>query len=488
MKDVDEAQTLPLDLAAGQTVYVVRFATSTYGVNEKPAGATIHGNLLIAPTTGVAPRNDDRAAATPVGALPYRDTVDTLLATEQPDDFSSFGCHGSGGANNTAWWSIAPTRPGLLRVSGARYILARVTTTGTEVVYDPDECTGNPGSPHVEVGGRYLIEVLTPQPSVFDVWGPLLVPGGPTTLGVDLQVGPTEPTAVTATTDDAARTATLGWTDPLPDVGGLPLTGFRVARDGTDSGGTGPWSTTVGPTVHSLTFRFLRPWDTYRLSVRALNADGAGPAVTRTVVVRAATPSAPTAVRATRGNARATVTWTAPTHIGAGPVTGYRIRRYAGTGKLVQATTTVPATARSYPATTLANGSPYTFDVTAINASGTGVVSTRTAPVTPATVPGAPVIGTAGSGAAGGALTATAAWAAPASSGGSPVSGYRVSALRMSSTGTVLSTTVSPVLSAASRSYQMTVPVAGSYRFTVQALNAVGGGAASARSNLVSGR
>jgi hypothetical protein len=58
----------------------------------------------------------------------------------------------------------------------------------------------------------------------------------------------------------------------------------------------------------------------------------------------------------------------------------------------------------------------------------------------------------------------------------------------MSSTGTVLSTTVSALRPATSRSYSMTVPVAGTYRFTVQAVTAVGSGPASARSNAVTGR
>jgi len=487
MKDVAEAQPLPVDLTAGQTVYVVRFATSAYGLDGPPSGVTIRGNLYLAATTGRPPANDDVAQATPITALPYRNTVDTLMATEESTDLRQFDCHGAGQPNNTAWWSYLASRSGHLEVSGVQYVLAKETATGPEVVYDPGNCTGDPARPHVEAGTRYLIETLVPQPADVDVWGPVLVPGGPTTISVSLQVGPTAPTGVTATTDDAARTATLTWGDPAFD-GDSPVTGFRVARDGTDSGGTGAWSTTVGPTVHSLTFRFLRPWDTYRLSVQALNADGAGPAATRTVMITAATPSAPTAVQASRGNARATVTWAAQAHAGSGPITGYRVRRYAGTGPTVQASATVPASARTFTATGLTNGSLYTFDVTAINAAGAGVVSSRSAPVTPATVPGAPAIGTASSGAAGGAITATATWSPPASTGGSPITGYRVTALRMSSTGTVLSATVSPVQPAASRSLSMTLPIAGSYRFTVQAVNAVGSSAASGRSNLVSGR
>jgi hypothetical protein len=382
MQNLDQAQTLPLTLAASQSVYVVRWATSQYGSNDEPPNPPVHGNVFVASTTGSAPANDDLARATPITAVPYSNSVDTLLASEEPTDLDSLDCHGAGGANNTAWWSYTPARSGYLKISGARYILAKVTATGREIVYDPGDCTGSLAQPHVDAGTRYLIEVLTPQPSFFTDWGPLLVPGGPTTLRVALQVGPTAATAVTATTDDATRSATLRWAAPASD-GGSPVTGYRVARDGRDSGGAGPWSTTVGPAARSFRFTLLRPWDTYRLSVRALNADGAGPATVRTVMIRAATPSAPSGVKATAGSARATVTWTAPTQTGASAVTGYRVRRYAGTGTTVQATTTAAATARTFTATGLVNGRGYSFDVTAINGSGPGVVSSRSNVVTP---------------------------------------------------------------------------------------------------------
>jgi hypothetical protein len=382
MQDLDEAQTLPLALAAGQSVYVVRWATSRYGLNDEPPNPPVHGNVFVAQTTGSAPANDDVARATPIPAVPYSNSVDTLLASEEPSDLDSFGCHGAGDANNTAWWSYTATRSGLLKVSGAQYILAKVTSAGPEIVYDPENCTGSEAQPHVDARTQYLIEVLTPQPSFITDWGPLLVPGGPTTLRVALQVGPTAATAVSASTDDATRSATLRWAAPVSD-GGSSVTGYRVARDGIDAGGTGAWSTTVGAAVRSFRFTLLRPWDTYRLSVRALNADGAGPATVRTVTVRAATPNAPTAVKATPSSARATVTWTAPTQAGASAITGYRIRRYAGTGTTVQATATVAATARTFTATGLTNGRGYSFDVTAINASGPGVVSGRSNVVTP---------------------------------------------------------------------------------------------------------
>jgi hypothetical protein len=164
---------------------------------------------------------------------------DTLLATEEPTDLAQIGCHSSGSPNNTAWWSYTPRRSGHLEIAGTDYVLARDTAAGTEVVYDPGDCTGGLARPHVSAGTRYLIEALTPQSGVLDVFGPVLVPGGPITVRVSQQVGPSALTGVTATTDRDARTATLRWSDPACD-GDSPITGYRVRRNGDDTGGTGP--------------------------------------------------------------------------------------------------------------------------------------------------------------------------------------------------------------------------------------------------------
>src|SRR5215470_14683077 len=195
-------------------------------------------------------------------------------------------------------------------------------------------------------------------------------------------------------------------------------------------------------------------------------------------------PAAPVIGAATAGNASATVRWTAPASNGGSPVTGYLVRVVDSTGTQAGGLRPAAAAAASLVVTGLANGSAYRFQVAAVNAAGTGPDSALSAAVTPATVPGAPVIGTAAPGPAGGALTATATWAPPASNGGSVVTGYRVRALRISATGTVVATTTSAVQPGSARQLTMTLP-AGTYRFTVQASNTAGPGPKSARSNPV---
>jgi hypothetical protein len=198
-------------------------------------------------------------------------------------------------------------------------------------------------------------------------------------------------------------------------------------------------------------------------------------------------PGAPTIGSPTAGNASATVRWTAPSNDGGSAITGYLVRALDLSGAQVGALHPAAATATSLVVTGLTNGSTYVFQVAATNAVGTGPNSALSSLVVPATVPGAPVIGTAASGTAGGTVTATANWNAPASNGGSAVTGYVVRALQMSATSTVLATTTSAVQPASARQLTMTLP-AGNYRFTVQAKNKAGSGSQSARSNLVVAR
>jgi hypothetical protein len=295
---------------------------------------------------------------------------------------------------------------------------------------------------------------------------------------------PGAPTIGTATAGVAS--ATIAWTAPAA-TGGVPITGY-VVKVYAGTGTTALQTLSAPATATSLTATGLSNGTAYTFDVAATNAAGTGPASARSASVTTfAVPGAPVIGTPTRGNASATVPWTAPAVDGGSPITGYTVRAYAGTTATMVKTVTAAATATSATVTGLSNGATYTFTVAASNAVGSGPESVRSVAVIPATVPSAPAIGTASSGTAGGAVTATARWSPATSNGGSVVTGYRVTALRMSSTGTVLQTTVSAVQPASARALQMTLK-AGNYRFTVQAVNAVGTGAASARSNQVAAR
>jgi GH18 family chitinase len=93
---------------------------------------------------------------------------------------------------------------------------------------------------------------------------------------------------------------------------------------------------------------------------------------------RATVPSAPQSVQATAGDARATVTWTAPASNGGKPISSYRVTTQPGGATL---TVTAPATTASI--TGLANGTTYTFTVAATNSVGTGPASAPSNAVTP---------------------------------------------------------------------------------------------------------
>jgi CotH protein/lamin tail-like protein/fibronectin type III domain protein len=298
---------------------------------------------------------------------------------------------------------------------------------------------------------------------------------------------PGAPGIGTATAGSASATVT--WTAPGSD-GGSPLTGYQVRvldSTGTQVGALQP----AGAGVTSLTVSGLTNGTAYRFQVAATNSVGTGAysatsnAVTPTGAVTA--PGAPTIGNVSPGNASATVRWTAPASTGGAAITGYQVRVVNAAGSQVGTLRSAGSGATSLVVTGLTNGTAYRFQVAATNSAGTGAYSALSSAVTPtggtATVPGAPVIGTPAQGARGGALTATARWTPPTSTGGSPITGYQVSALRMSSSSanaSVLSTTTSNV-GASVRQRAFTL-AAGNYRFQVVAVNAVGASAPSARS------
>lgn len=195
------------------------------------------------------------------------------------------------------------------------------------------------------------------------------------------------------------------------------------------------------------------------------------------------TPGAPTNLTATVDNAArsARLGWQPPTSDGGLPITGYIVSRTGGNA------TTLASTARSFTFTGLANGATYTLTVRALNGAGPGAARSLTA-VIAATVPARPRIGKAKAGLAGGRVTATATWSRPLNDGGRPLTSFRVTASRVSSSGRIVQTATSGPLSAAARSYAMRLPRTGNWFFRVRATSSVGTSGLSARSNIVRAR
>ena len=275
--------------------------------------------------------------------------------------------------------------------------------------------------------------------------------------------------------------ATVNWT---ASAVGVP-TGFLVrvldaagAPVGTDR------VVVAGQT--SLIVTGLTNGSSYTFQVSATNAEGTSAfsassnAVTPSAPVVQVVAGAPTIGTPVAGNAQVTVNWTAPTPVAnQATITGYRVRTYVGTSATVFRTSVV-ADVSTVTITALTNGTGYSFDVAAINAVGTGAASARSVVVTPTApvvqvVAGAPVIGTPVAGNA----SVTVNWAAPAPvANQAPITGYRVRTFIGAGATATGTTTVGNVTSTVIASLTNRT----GYSFDVAAINAVGTGAASARS------
>ena len=96
----------------------------------------------------------------------------------------------------------------------------------------------------------------------------------------------TAPAAPTITGSSAGdHSIRVSWAPPASS-GTSAITGYHVARDGTDTEGKGPWSTVVPSTQRSFEMTLLRNGVGYTFSVAAVNASGTGPAATILLIPR----------------------------------------------------------------------------------------------------------------------------------------------------------------------------------------------------------
>ena len=178
-------------------------------------------------------------------------------------------------------------------------------------------------------------------------------------------------------------------------------------------------------------------------------------------------PNAPTGLTATPGNAQISLSWTAPANTGGTPLTNYFIDyQLTSTSTWSQFDVRFRLRPPRLSLASVSNGSAYNFEVYAVNAVGASASSSNMATATPATVPGAPTIGTA----AGGNAQATITFAT-STNGGSAILYYtaisNVGGFSATSTGSPI--TVTGLVNGTT------------YTFTVTATNGVGTGAARPR-------
>ncbi|MDP3967436.1 MAG: fibronectin type III domain-containing protein [Nocardioides sp.] len=192
--------------------------------------------------------------------------------------------------------------------------------------------------------------------------------------GCDGEVAEGVPSAPGDVAAGSAQTdaLTLSWSAPATE-GGTPVTAYVVTRSGSAD------SVTLPSEARSHTFTGLTAGTTYQLSVRAVNATGAGPTVTvsaTTSAPPAAAPSAPRNVTGSYDPALDTLNawWTEPASTGTQPITGYAI--YLNGSYLGQLGSTDRGVVISQGGA-FAEGT-YVVGIAAVNAVGFSPISTVT--------------------------------------------------------------------------------------------------------------
>jgi hypothetical protein len=396
---------------------------------------------------GVGPASAASAAVTPAG-LPVAPTGVTAT--------------GGNGTASVTW--TAPTTTGGIPLTG--YV---VTPFIGGTAQTPVTVTGTPPATSTTITGltngtAYTFTVAAANAVGQGAASTASAPVTPATV-------PDAPTAVTAVAGSGQ--ATVSWTAPAAN-GGSAITGYTVTPYAGTTAGT---PTVITGTGTSTTVTGLTNGTSYTFVVSATNAVGTGPpsvASAAVTPVAPTVPGAPTNVTGTPGNTQVMLTWTAPADGGA-QITRYTVTPYIGTTaqttRIVQVNGTPAATTATV--TGLNNGTAYTFRVTATNSVGTSATYGVSGPITPATTPGAPTIGTTTAG----DTSVTVRWTAPTSTGGSPITGYQVTPYigtaaqaPVSVAGTATSTVVSGMTNGTA------------YTFRVAAVNVMGTGAQSAAS------
>ncbi|MTA27758.1 MAG: hypothetical protein F2562_02745, partial [Actinobacteria bacterium] len=235
------------------------------------------------------------------------------------------------------------------------------------------------------------------------------------------------PNSVTAVAGDAS--VSLTWTDPL--VPGI--TGYRIERsvDG------GPYSTLVDVASTSLGHldTGLTNGSSYTYRVSVLTGSSVGASSSQALAIPLGTPSSPSSLVSVAGDRNVALSWSAPANSAGRTITGYRVESSTDGNTWITQIADTGTPVLSASITGLSNGTTYSFRVTALSRTTSGVASSATSSTPATTATAATSLSVVG-----GDTTATLSWVAPSFDGGSPITGYRIEQSSNGSTWTSLVT------------------------------------------------
>ena len=211
--------------------------------------------------------------------------------------------------------------------------------------------------------------------------------GTPRPIGPHCDIGAIEAPLTGGTPSSTTTTLT---SSPNPVVAGQPVN--FVATVGTTSGTpTGSVNFYDGATLlgaATLNASKQATFATSSLAVGSHNitatyagdtnfATSTSSVLTQNITATATVPGAPTDPAATAGDTQVALSWTVYNYNGGSPITGFNVYRLNGTTPVKLNSTPLAVTPTSYTDTGLTNGTPYTYQVTAINSVGEGGPSTQ---------------------------------------------------------------------------------------------------------------
>ncbi len=183
-------------------------------------------------------------------------------------------------------------------------------------------------------------------------------------------IPPTAPTGLNPTPGNSQ--VTLSWTAPTNN-GGSAITGYTIQHKASTESWPGTSDTIGNLTSHIITG--LTNGEQYDFRIYAINLVGTGIASGTVSATPVSTPGAPTSLSATPGNARITLSWTAPTNNGGSAITDYKIEYSSNAGTSWSTFDDGVFNKTSTIVTGITNGQAYQFRVSAINAIGSGATS-----------------------------------------------------------------------------------------------------------------